>query len=75
MKDAQGSEANYITWTNTSSALTKNTTGSGTVAEKDITSLSLELENLRQTKQTLLAEKISKLEEIKTNRETIQSKR
>lgn len=75
MKDAQGSEANYITWTNTSSALTKNTTGSGTVAEKDITSLSLELENLRQTKQTLLAEKISKLEEIKTNRETIQSKK
>lgn len=75
MKDAQGSEANYITWTNTSSALTKNTTGSGTVAEKDVTSLSLELENLRQTKQTLLAEKISKLEEIKTNRETIQSKK
>jgi hypothetical protein len=46
--------------------------GSGTVADKDISSLELELENLKLSKATLMREKEAKLQEIKTNVDTVQ---
>jgi SMC interacting uncharacterized protein involved in chromosome segregation len=45
--------------------------GSGTVADKDISSLELELENLKLSKATLMREKEAKLQEIKTNVDTV----
>jgi hypothetical protein len=56
---------------NTSKSLVSNS-GSGTVADKDISSLELELENLKLSKATLMREKEAKLQEIKTNVDTVQ---
>jgi multidrug efflux pump subunit AcrA (membrane-fusion protein) len=72
--DEQWSESNYITWMNTSKSLVSNS-GSGTVADKDISSLELELENLKLSKATLMREKEAKLQEIKTNVDTVQWKK
>ncbi len=50
--------------------------GSGSAAaDKNITNLELELANLKQSKNTLIAEKQTKLKEIKSNIDTIESKK
>jgi hypothetical protein len=56
---------------NMSKSLVSNS-GSGTVADKDISSLELELENLKLSKAILMREKEAKLQEIKTNVDTVQ---
>jgi multidrug efflux pump subunit AcrA (membrane-fusion protein) len=72
--DEQQSEARFIAWNNQILSLTSSAGGSGSVADKDITSLELELKNLEISRETLLAEKESKLKEIKANVDTIRSK-
>ncbi len=72
--DEQQSEARFITWNNEILSLTNNKDGSWSVRDKDITSLELELRNLEISRETLLAEKESKLKEIKANVDTIRSK-
>lgn len=73
--DNQGSEANFITWKNGILDLT-NMGGSGSAAaDKNITNLELELTNLKQSKNTLIAEKQAKLKEIKSNIDIIESKK
>lgn len=74
--DNQGSEAAFVAWKNNTLDLTSTTNGSGSVAaEKNITALQLELNNLRQAKNTLLAEKQAKLKEIKSSADTVNSKK
>ncbi len=73
--DEQQSEARFIAWKNEIQNLTNIQNGSGSVAQKDITSIELELKNLQISRETLLAEKDSKLKEIKTNVDTVQSKK
>lgn len=73
--DNQWSEANFITWKNSILDLT-NVGGSGSaVADKNIISLELELANLKQSKNTLIAEKQAKLKEIKANADALDSKK
>lgn len=73
--DNQWSEASFITWKNGILDLT-NTGGSGSAAaDKNIISLQLELANLKQSKNTLIAEKQAKLKEIKSNADALDSKK
>lgn len=73
--DNQGSEASFITWKNGILDLT-NTGGSGSAAaDKNIISLQLELANIKQSKNTLIAEKQAKLKEIKSNADALDSKK
>ncbi len=72
--DEQQSEARFITWNNEILNLTNREIGSWSVADKDITTVELELRNLEISRETLVAEKESKLKEIQTNIDTIRSK-
>ncbi len=73
--DNQWSEANFITWNNGILDLT-NTNGSGSAAaDKNIVSLQLELENIKQSRNVLIAEKQTKLKEIKSNADALDSKK
>ncbi len=73
--DNQGSEASFITWKNGILDLT-NTSGSGSAAaDKNIISLEFELGSLKQSKNTLIAEKQAKLKEIKSNADALDSKK
>ena len=73
--DNQWSEASFINWKNGILDLT-NTSGSGSAAaDKNIISLQLELANLKQSKNTLIAEKQAKLKEIKSNADALDSKK
>lgn len=71
----QASEATFVTWKNGNRTLTSTENGSGSVADKDIIALELELQNLKQSKATLLAEKEAKLQEIETNVNTVKGKK
>lgn len=71
----QWSESNYTTWRNTNQNLTNNSSTGSSVASKDIEALSLELENTRLSRTTLLAEKAAKLQEIDTNVNTVKWKK
>ena len=71
----QASEATFVTWKNGNLTLTNTGNGSGSVADKDIIALELELQNLKQSKATLLAEKEAKLQEIETNVNTVKWKK
>ncbi len=73
--DNQGSETNFITWKNEILDLI-NTSGSGSaVADKNIISLEFELGSLKQSRNTLIAEKQAKLKEIKANTDALDSKK
>jgi len=67
----QASEATFVTWKNGNLTLTSTENSSGSVADKDIIALELELQSMRQSKATLLAEKEAKLQEIETNVNTV----
>lgn len=74
--DNQGSEASFISWKNGILDLTNSSNGSGSAAaDKNIISLELELANLKQSKNTLIAEKQAKLKEIKSNVDALDSKK
>ncbi len=73
--DEQTSEANFITWRNNNLHLTDSSIGSGSIADKSIVSLELELSNLKQSRATLLAEKEAKVNEVKTNVDSVKSKK
>ncbi len=73
--DVQQSEANFITWKNSILGLIRTTENDGTVAEKDLITLEFELENLKQWKETLIAERQAKLKEIQANIYTIDAKK
>lgn len=73
--DNQGSEANFITWKNGILDLTNTGASGSAAADKNITNLEIELANLKQSKNTLIAEKQAKLKEIKSNIDTIESKK
>lgn len=73
--DNQWSEASFITWKNGILDLTNTSASGSAVADKNIISLQLELANLKQSKNTLIAEKQAKLKEIKSNADALDSKK
>lgn len=73
--DNQWSEASFITWKNGILDLTNTSASGSAVADKNIISLQLELASLKQSKNTLIAEKQAKLKEIKSNADALDSKK
>ena len=73
--DEQQSEANFVTWENSVINKTNSGNGSGSVAEKDVTSLEIDLKNLQSSRIALLAEKATKLQEIETNVKNTQTQK
>lgn len=73
--DSQQSESWYITYKNSIQWLIDTGTSWDTVAAKNLTNIELELESLKQSRETLIAEKQAKLKEIETNIYTIDSKK
>lgn len=73
--DNQNSESAYISWKNAIKSITSEDYGSWSVAEKDIESLIIKQDGLKIMKNTLLAEKEAKLQEIGTNIVTVEGKK
>lgn len=73
--DNQRSEWAFTAWKNGIADIIDIGSDTTTVAQKDVTAIEFELEWLENTKNTLLAEKETKLKEIQTNVYTIDSKK
>jgi multidrug efflux pump subunit AcrA (membrane-fusion protein) len=72
--DEQQSEAAYINWRNSILSMVP-VNSSWSVRDKDIVALELELKNLQISRETLMAEKESKLREIQTNIATAETQK
>ncbi len=73
--DEQQSEGAFVNWRNSIVSLTQSPSNSWSVRDKDIVSLELELKNLKIGRETLMAEKESKLREIQTNIATAETQK
>ena len=71
----QVSETNFTSWKNSTLNITSTSNSTGSVEDKNINTLKIELLGLKQTKQSTLAEKESKIREIRINTAAIEGKK